>query len=50
MLFTGTGKAPAVVKSQAEMVELIRSTPGAIGYTSADYPTGNIVTLGDKEQ
>ncbi|RBW48571.1 substrate-binding domain-containing protein [Marinobacter sp. F3R11] len=50
MLFTGTGKAPAVVKSQAEMVEMIQSTPGAIGYTSADYPTGNIVTLGDKEQ
>jgi len=50
MLFTGTGKAPAVVKSQAEMVEMIRSTPGAIGYTAADYPTGNIVTLGDKEQ
>ncbi|MDO6442832.1 MULTISPECIES: substrate-binding domain-containing protein [unclassified Marinobacter] len=49
MLFTGTGKAPAVVNSQAEMVEMIRSTPGAIGYTSADYPTGSIVTLGDKE-
>ncbi|WP_417517292.1 substrate-binding domain-containing protein [Marinobacter sp.] len=49
MLFTGTGKAPAVVNSQAEMVEMIQSTPGAIGYTSADYPTGNIVTLGDKE-
>ena len=50
MLFTGTGKAPAVVNSQAEMIEMIQSTPGAIGYTSADYPTGNIVTLGDKEQ
>ncbi|PCM44953.1 substrate-binding domain-containing protein [Marinobacter sp. ANT_B65] len=50
MLFTGTGKAPAVVNSQAEMVEMIQSTPGAIGYTSADYPTGSIVTLGDKEQ
>lgn len=50
MLFTGTGKAPAVVNSQAEMIEMIQNTPGAIGYTSADYPAGNITTLGDTEQ
>lgn len=49
MLFTGTGKAPAVVNSQAEMIEMIQSTPGAIGYTSADFSTENIVILGDKE-
>lgn len=50
MLFTGTGKAPAVANSQAEMIEMIQSTPGAIGYTSADFSTENIVILGDKEQ
>lgn len=50
MLFTGTGKAPAVVNSQAEMIEMIQSTPGAIGYTSADFPTGNLVTLGGNEE
>jgi hypothetical protein len=32
MVFTGTGLAPTVVQSEKEMRELVRSTPGAIGY------------------
>lgn len=32
MVFTGTGFAPTVVRSEREMVELVRSTPGAIGF------------------
>jgi len=32
MVFTGTGFAPTVVRSEAEMVERVRSTPGAIGF------------------
>jgi len=32
MVFTGTGLAPTVVHSEKEMVERVRSTPGAIGY------------------
>jgi hypothetical protein len=32
MVFTGTGLAPTVVRSEKEMIELVRSTPGAIGY------------------
>jgi ABC-type phosphate transport system substrate-binding protein len=32
MVFTGTGMAPTVVQSETEMVERVRSTPGAIGY------------------
>lgn len=34
MVFTGTGLAPTVVRSEREMIERVRSTPGAIGYVS----------------
>jgi hypothetical protein len=34
MVFTGTGFAPTIVRSEAEMIERVRSTPGAIGYVS----------------
>jgi hypothetical protein len=30
MVFTGTGLAPTVVRSEKEMIERVRSTPGAI--------------------
>ena len=42
MVFTGTGLAPTVVRSEEEMRERVRSTPGAIGYVSKD---GNSVFL-----
>ena len=32
MVFTGTGLAPTVVQTEKEMIERVRSTPGAIGY------------------
>jgi ABC-type phosphate transport system substrate-binding protein len=32
MVFTGTGFAPTVVQTEREMIERVRSTPGAIGY------------------
>ncbi|HEY0680915.1 MAG TPA: hypothetical protein VGD45_01150 [Steroidobacter sp.] len=32
MVFTGTGLAPTVVGSEKEMIERVRSTPGAIGF------------------
>lgn len=32
MVFTGTGFAPTVVRSEGEMIERVRSTPGAIGF------------------
>ena len=32
MVFTGTGFAPTVVRSEQEMKERVRSTPGAIGF------------------
>jgi hypothetical protein len=36
MVFTGTGLAPTVVRSEEEMRERVRLTPGAIGYVSKD--------------
>lgn len=32
MVFTGTGFAPTVVRSEDEMIERVRGTPGAIGF------------------
>ncbi len=32
MVFTGTGFAPTVVRSEEEMIERVRATPGAIGF------------------
>jgi hypothetical protein len=32
MVFTGTGFAPTVVRSEVEMLERVRDTPGAIGF------------------
>lgn len=34
LLYTGTGLTPTVVRSEAEMRERVRGTPGAIGYLS----------------
>lgn len=34
MVFTGTGFAPIEVRSEAEMRERVRATPGAIGYVN----------------
>lgn len=48
MVYTGTGFAPETVRSEAEMREKVRLTPGAIGYArkmrgaAASTPTGLI--------
>jgi hypothetical protein len=41
MVFTGTGLAPTLVRSEEEMRARVRATPGAIGYVSrsADAPS-----------
>jgi ABC-type phosphate transport system substrate-binding protein len=36
MVFTGTGLAPTVVRSEEEMRARVQATPGAIGYVSKD--------------
>ena len=44
MVFTGTGLAPTVVRSEEEMRERVRMTPGAIGYVSRD--AGSVLMRG----
>ena len=39
LVFSGTGEAPKVVASEAQMIEAIRSTPGSIGYISKQEST-----------
>lgn len=38
LVFTGTGVAPEVVRSESEMRQKVERTPGAIGYASAPEP------------
>ncbi|GAA4874156.1 hypothetical protein [Ferrimonas pelagia] len=35
LVFSGTGERPQVVSSAAQMLELVQTTPGAIGYLPA---------------
>lgn len=49
MLFTGTGKAPTVVDSEDAMLQMIQTTPGAVGYVSKEYPADGVrVLVGDQ--
>ena len=50
MLFTGTGKAPTVVESEKEMLEMVKSTPGAIGYVSGEYPVSDVKLLSGAQE
>lgn len=47
MVFTGTGFAPTVVSSEKEMKELVRTTPGAIGFVRKRESSGSHVDLPD---
>ncbi len=49
MLFTGTGRTPTVVESEEAMLDVIRSTPGAIGYVSENFPTEGVLELGGSQ-
>jgi len=37
LLFTGMGKAPVEVSNNEEMIEFVKSTPGAIGYVTEAF-------------
>ncbi len=37
VVFSGTGQAPERVSNQAEMLERIATTPGALGYLEREY-------------
>lgn len=45
LVFSGTGQAPITVSSIEEMIDKIASTPGAIGYLSAENINENIRIL-----
>jgi hypothetical protein len=47
MVFTGTGFAPTVVRSEKEMNELVRTTPGAIGFMRKRESSGFRVDVPD---
>jgi ABC-type phosphate transport system substrate-binding protein len=45
LVFTGKGTPPAEARDDRDMVELVRKTPGAIGYVSAGTPAEGVITL-----
>lgn len=38
LVFSGTGQAPTEVASEAQMIERVAMTPGAIGYVTGGHP------------
>ena len=42
LVFSGTGNAPIQVKSEREMLDMIRSTPGSIGYMESGKESANV--------
>jgi ABC-type phosphate transport system substrate-binding protein len=44
-VFTGKGKAPQSFSSDKEIADYVAQTPGAIGYVSAGFGTGNAKTI-----
>ncbi len=40
--FSGKGQAPKTYKTQKEILSIIESTPGAIGYVSSDSTSDNV--------
>ncbi len=48
LIFTGTGRAPTVVKTELEMINRVRTTVGAIGYINVQPPVEGVkVVSGD---
>jgi ABC-type phosphate transport system substrate-binding protein len=45
LVFTGKGTPPAEARDDRDMIELVRKTPGAIGYVSAGTAVEGVVTL-----
>ncbi|WP_200192443.1 hypothetical protein [Halorhodospira abdelmalekii] len=48
--FSGTGSTPTVLTSEAEMLQRIATTPGAIGYISAptEHPGVRVLSVEDR--
>jgi ABC-type phosphate transport system substrate-binding protein len=41
-VFTGTGRPPKALEDEADMVQLVKSTAGAVGYINADTLRGTL--------
>lgn len=44
-LFTGKGKPPKSFKTEEELIKYVASTPGAIGYVSAEAKIEDVIKL-----
>jgi ABC-type phosphate transport system substrate-binding protein len=44
-MLTGEGQPPESVETQEAIVEMVASTPGAIGYVDRKLVTGRVITL-----
>lgn len=44
-VFSGRGKMPPEVESEAEMVKFVSETPGAIGYVSSEYASASDLSM-----
>ena len=42
LVFSGREVPPRIVKSDAEMLQFVRDTPGAVGYVSEDVPLAGV--------
>ena len=42
VIFTGLGTPPKILSTEAEMIQYVASTKGAIGYISASTPSENV--------
>jgi len=45
LVFTGTGAMPKFLASDAEIIQYVAATRGAIGYVSRDFPAEGVKTL-----
>lgn len=44
-LYTGTGQAPEIVASEAQMLRRVAETPGAVGYLSSENLDDSVRTI-----
>ena len=44
-MLTGEGTPPESLESQAEILQRVKNTPGAIGYVNRELVTGGVITL-----
>lgn len=47
LIFTGTGRTPTVVNSEAEMLQKVKTTPGAIGYVGEHFAIDGVKVLSE---